>query len=188
MHFQLHLAALLTQPRPGLGPITRALADADVTMVNLESAITERGVPESKELEVPSERYYFRTSPAALDFLDAAGVDVVSVANNHGADYGSVGLQDTLRAARTSPVAVLGVGRNKRSAFTPYRVTVRGTDLAFLAADASRARGREQRLGRRTAYAGHRRRPRPAAACPPRRGTRGESEGRRGGGVPALGP
>jgi poly-gamma-glutamate synthesis protein (capsule biosynthesis protein) len=141
MHFQLHLADLLDGPRAGLGPITRALAGADVTMVNLESAIAERGVPESKELEVPSERYYFRTSPAALDFLDAAGVDVVSVANNHGADYGSLGLQDTLRAARESPVAVLGVGRNRRSAFAPHTVTVRGTDLAFFGADASRREG-----------------------------------------------
>ncbi|MCU1677730.1 MAG: hypothetical protein JWM93_2488, partial [Frankiales bacterium] len=42
LHFQLHLAALLDDPR-GLGPITRALAGADVAMVNLESAITERG-------------------------------------------------------------------------------------------------------------------------------------------------
>jgi poly-gamma-glutamate capsule biosynthesis protein CapA/YwtB (metallophosphatase superfamily) len=165
MHFQLHLAALLTQPRPSLGPITRALADADVTMVNLESAITERGVPESKELEVPSERYYFRTSPAALDFLDAAGADVVSVANNHGADYGTVGLQDTLRAARTSPVAVLGVGKNKRSAFTPHRVTVRGTQLAFLAADASRREGASSvwGAGPRTPGIADARAPRPRA-------------------------
>lgn len=141
VHFQLHLAALLKSPRPGLGPISRALADADLAMVNLESAITERGVPEPKELEVPEARYYFRTSPAALAFLEAAGVDVVSVANNHGADYGSLGLRDTLRAARTSPVAVLGVGRNRRAAFEPYRVTVRGTELAFLAADGSPREG-----------------------------------------------
>ena len=136
MHFQLHLAALLEDP-PGLGPMSRALADADVAMVNLESAITERGTLEAKELEVPEERYYYRTSPAALDVLAAAGVDVVTMANNHGADYGPVGLADTLRAVRTGPVAVVGVGRDRRAAFTPYRVTVRGTDLAFLAADAS---------------------------------------------------
>ena len=141
VHFQLHLAALAKGRGSSLGPMSRALADADVAMVNLESAVTERGVPEAKELEVPDRRYYYRTSPGALDLLHAAGVDVVSVANNHGADYGRQGLRDTLRAARTSPVAVLGVGRNQRAAFAPYRVTVNGTRLAFLAADGSPREG-----------------------------------------------
>ncbi|MET1058788.1 MAG: CapA family protein [Nocardioides sp.] len=137
MHFQLHLAALLERPRGALGPIARTLADADLTMVNLESAITERGTPEAKEREVPDERYYYRTSPAALDVLAAAGIDVVTMANNHGADYGPVGLRDTLAAARTSPIPVVGIGRNRREAFTPYRVSVRGTDVSVLAADGS---------------------------------------------------
>jgi hypothetical protein len=137
VHFPLHLAALLDRPRAGLGPVDRVLGDADVTMVNLESAITERGTPEAKEREVPEDRYHFRTSARALDVLAAAGVDVVGVANNHGADYGPVGVRDTLRAARTGPVAVVGVGRDRDAAFRPHRVTVRGTEVAFLAADQS---------------------------------------------------
>ena len=59
------------------------------------------------------------------------------MANNHGADYGPVGLADSLAAARTSPVPVVGIGENRRAAFAPYRVSIRGTDLAFLAADGS---------------------------------------------------
>ena len=111
MHFELHLAALLEHPDGALGPIARTLADADLTMVNLESAIAERGTPEAKELEIPSQRYHFRTSAAALDVLEAAGVDVVTMANNHGADYGPVGLEDTFKAIRTSPIPVVGIGR-----------------------------------------------------------------------------
>jgi hypothetical protein len=136
-HFQLHLAALLGPPQQTLGPIARTLADADLTMVNLESAITHRGTPDPKEREVPENRYYFRTGRVALDVLADAGVDVVTMANNHGADYGPVGLADTLRAIRRGPVHVVGIGRNRRAAFTPYRVTVRGTPLAFFGADAS---------------------------------------------------
>jgi poly-gamma-glutamate capsule biosynthesis protein CapA/YwtB (metallophosphatase superfamily) len=136
-HFELHLAALLDRPRGALGPITRTLADADLTMVNLESAITERGTPEAKELEDPSQRFHFRTSPAALDALAAAGVDVVTMANNHGADYGPVGLRDTLRAIRNGPIPVVGIGRNRDEALAPYRVSIRGTDITFFAADAS---------------------------------------------------
>ncbi|MDX6360587.1 MAG: hypothetical protein QOH37_3641, partial [Nocardioidaceae bacterium] len=83
VHFQIQVAALLDDPR-GLGPITRALSDADVTMLNLESAITERGSWDPKSLERPEERYWFRAPPRALDVLADAGVDVVTVANNHG--------------------------------------------------------------------------------------------------------
>jgi poly-gamma-glutamate synthesis protein (capsule biosynthesis protein) len=110
-------------------------------MVNLESAIAEGGSPDPKELEVPSQRFWFRTSPKALDVLAAAGVDVVTMANNHGADYGTGGLDETLRARRKGPLAIVGVGADRRDAFTPYRVRVRGTDIAVLAADASPREG-----------------------------------------------
>jgi hypothetical protein len=136
VHFQIQVAALLDDPR-GLGPITRALSDADVTMVNLESAITERGSWDPKSLERPEDRYWFRTPARALEVLADAGVDVVTVANNHGVDLGAIGLHDTLLAARNAPLAVVGVGQDRAHAFAPYRVRVHGTDLAFLAADAS---------------------------------------------------
>ena len=141
MHFELHLAALLDHPRGALGPITRTLSGVDLTMVNLESAIAQRGTPEAKELEVPAERYHFRTTPAALDVLADAGVDVVTMGNNHGADYGRLGLLDTLSAIDDSPIPVLGIGRDKAAAFTPYRVSVRGTSFAFFAADSSPREG-----------------------------------------------
>ncbi|WP_051549159.1 CapA family protein [Nocardioides sp. URHA0032] len=134
IHFQIQVAALLDDPR-GFGPISRALADADLTMVNLESAITERDSWDPKSLERPRDRYWFRAPPRALDVLADAGVDVVTVANNHGADLGAAGLHDTLLAARHAPLAVVGVGDDRAHAFTPYRVRVRGTDLAFLTAD-----------------------------------------------------
>ncbi len=140
-HFEFHLTRLFRNPGAGLGPIDDVLSDADVTVVNLETAITTRGQQEPKELEVPDNRYYFRTSPAALDVLAAAGVDAVSMANNHAADYGAQGMRDTLRAKSESPISVIGVGRNRREAFAPYRVTVRGTEIAVVAADASPREG-----------------------------------------------
>ncbi len=102
VHFQAHLAAMLDHPRGALGPIAKTLREADLAMVNLESAVTGSEVRAAKELESPDQRYWFRTSPAAFDVLADAGVDVVTMANNHGADYGSAGVADTLRAARRS--------------------------------------------------------------------------------------
>ena len=161
MHFELYLDALLNDGSQGLGPMRRSLAGADVAMVNLESAITERGTPDPKRLETSDDRYWFRASPAALTFLADAGVDVVTMANNHAADYGPVGLADTLRAAARAPVAVVGVGRDRAAAFAPYRVTVHATDLAFLAADAS------PREGSSTVWAAGPRSPGVAAAREP---------------------
>ena len=110
VHFEGHLADL---PGSGgdLGPISSVLGAADEAMVNLETAITERGTPSAKERERPGNRFYFRAPPEALDVLADSGVDVVSVANNHGADYGLRGLRDTLRLARSAPIGVIGAGR-----------------------------------------------------------------------------
>ncbi len=135
--FEGDLGKLLDQPATGLAPIRAATAAADFTMVNLESALTTRGTRDPKELESEDRRYYFRTSPSALTALRAAGVDAVSVANNHGVDFGAEGLSDTLRAKRDAPLPVLGVGRNRAEAYAPHRVTLKGQPFAIFAADAS---------------------------------------------------
>ena len=120
-HFQLHLAALLDHPRGALGPIAGTLGEADLTMVNLESAITERGTREAKDSRSPASAT-ITAPPRALDLLAAAGVDVVTVANNHGADYGPVGLVDTLRRSH-SPIPWSGSAATARrpSRRTGYR-------------------------------------------------------------------
>jgi len=135
--FEDDLRDLLEEPERGLAPIRTATAAADFTMVNLESAVTTRGARDPKELEDADNRYHFRTSPDALTALQSAGVDAVSVANNHGADFGADGLADTLQARSRSTMPVLGVGRNRAEAFAPHQVTLKGQSFAFFAADAS---------------------------------------------------
>jgi poly-gamma-glutamate capsule biosynthesis protein CapA/YwtB (metallophosphatase superfamily) len=137
VHFEGGVAALLDRRDATLGPMASALRSADVAVVNLESALTSGGSPAPKELEDPSRRYWFRSPPSALALLQRSGVDAVSLANNHGADYGDAGLRDTLRVARNSPVAVIGVGGNPDQAFRPYQTSVDGVEVAVLAADAS---------------------------------------------------
>ena len=53
-----------------LAPLGPLFDGADLTVLNLETAITERGTPVDKE-------YTFRAPPAALDALAGAGVDAV---------------------------------------------------------------------------------------------------------------
>ncbi|MGQ0465472.1 MAG: CapA family protein [Sporichthyaceae bacterium] len=127
VHFEAELAPRLKTPRTALKPVAPILRGADVAMVNLESAITSRGRPEPK-------KFTFRTSPKALDALAAAGVVVVSMANNHAVDYGAQGLTDTLAAQRTSPIPVVGIGSDAAAAFAPANFEVRGTSIAVLGA------------------------------------------------------
>ena len=137
IHFEGSLASVPEDGRSSLGPMSEALRAADVAVVNLEAALTTRGSPTRKELEEPALRYWFRSPPSALEVLARSGVDVVSVANNHGADYGGKGLLETLQVAQSSTVAVVGAGRDHEEAYRAHRLSVRGTEVAVLAADAS---------------------------------------------------
>ncbi len=60
----------------------------DFTMVNLEGALTERGIPSGV-------RYSFRGSPDYISILTRSSVEAVNLANNHALDYGPVGYEDT---------------------------------------------------------------------------------------------
>lgn len=140
VHFAGALSDLPADNESTLGAMSPVLRNADLAMVNLETAIAmDRGIADrtDKELEEPSNRYWFGTKPAALDVLARSGVDVVSVANNHGADFGLSGVNDTIAAGEDSEVAVVGIGRTERAAHTPHRVRIKGTDIAVHAADAS---------------------------------------------------
>src|SRR5262249_36175082 len=125
VHFTGRTAKLLRNPATAFGPIASLLRSADLTVVNLETAVTSRGQPQPKY-------YHFRTNPAAFTALRGAGVDIANMANNHVLDYGRVGLSDTLAAARQAHFPVLGIGNNAAAAWSPYVVTVKGVRVAFL--------------------------------------------------------
>lgn len=125
VNFEGPVANLLSTP-DGLAALRPVLGGADVAVVNLETAITDRGVEQPKI-------YHFRTAPQALVTLKQAGVDAVSMANNHAVDYGPDGLTDTLAAQSASPIPVVGIGANADKAFAPAVFDVRGTKVAVLA-------------------------------------------------------
>lgn len=118
---------LQADPEGLLDPIAPVFADADLTVVNLETAITERGDPEPKG-------FTFRAPPSGLTALQNAGVDVVSLANNHGMDFGQTGLEDTLDAADEAGLPLVGAGRDLDEAFAPHVATIRGRQIAVIGA------------------------------------------------------
>ncbi|GAA2077669.1 hypothetical protein GCM10009821_16640 [Aeromicrobium halocynthiae] len=137
VHFEGGVEALLDSQESTMGPLARSLAAADLSVVNLETSITTRGERADKELEDPTNRFWFRAPASALGVLERSGVDIASVANNHGADYGVQGIRDTLAAGEASAVQLVGIGEDDAQAFAPHRATVRDTTVAVHAADAS---------------------------------------------------
>ncbi|HET6213942.1 MAG TPA: CapA family protein, partial [Micromonosporaceae bacterium] len=128
VHFADRTLPLLDHPATAFGPIAATLAAADVAMVNLETAVTGRGTPEPKT-------FHFRAPANAFAAVKAAGVDVVTIANNHALDYGRVGLADTVAAARAAGVPAIGGGTDAGAAYAPWITVVRGTTIAFLGFD-----------------------------------------------------
>lgn len=128
VHFEGEVAdRLAADPQTALGPVADELSAADVAMVNLESAVTTGGSAAPKT-------YTFRAPPAAFRALDSAGVDVATMANNHGMDFGLAGFEDSLAAAEEHDFPVVGIGRDAARAYEPYVTTVQGQRLGFIGA------------------------------------------------------
>jgi len=133
IHFEGPLAARLRDPATALAPLAEAFADIDLTIANLETSVGTGGRPE------PGKRFTFSAGPEAFSALAAAGVDVVTMANNHALDYGRARLPSTFRAIRRAsaadqPLEVVGIGRDVDAAFAPVVQDVRGTLVATVGA------------------------------------------------------
>jgi poly-gamma-glutamate synthesis protein (capsule biosynthesis protein) len=100
-------------------PEVVALAsEADLFVLNLECAISERGEP-WPDLNKP---FFFRAPPAAVDVLQSLGVDCVTLANNHALDFGPDALIDTITCLDNAGIAVVGAGVDDEAARRPVEI------------------------------------------------------------------
>jgi len=97
------------------------LAEADLAFANLESPLTTASYV--------GDGYDLRALPEAVVALDVAGIDVVSLANNHVLDAGAVGLAQTLTALDTAGIAGLVDGETGKLVARPPSPSVQSTDL-----------------------------------------------------------
>jgi poly-gamma-glutamate capsule biosynthesis protein CapA/YwtB (metallophosphatase superfamily) len=93
------------------------MRDADIVVANLETAVTD--LPESPFV---GKKYYIHwTDPVlAPAALVRHNVRAVTLANNHGFDYGMDGLRQTLSSLDSAGIAWFGAGMSEAEAARPF--------------------------------------------------------------------
>lgn len=108
--------------------VGEVLRGAQIVFANLEGPLTDVG-----EAEV-DKHYVFRSPPAKVaPALAAAGINLVSLANNHILDYGVEGLRSTLAALAAVDIRYAGAGMDLQQARQAAIMSAGGHTIALLA-------------------------------------------------------
>jgi poly-gamma-glutamate capsule biosynthesis protein CapA/YwtB (metallophosphatase superfamily) len=120
-----------TRPFLRVAPLLRSF---DVTVANLEGNLSDT-LPQPADPHSVS----FVSSPAMLEGFQLAGIDAVTLANNHSVwndeGWGVQGLLDTIAALDGHNIPYFGAGPDLPSARAPWVVAAGGTRIAFLGID-----------------------------------------------------
>lgn len=111
------------------GNMLGLLKNADLTIINLENAVAKSGVPWHKTPKV----FFYKADPKAIDVLKAAGVNYVTLANNHVLDYEEEALIETLQHLEKSKIPYAGAGRNIAEASKPAFLKAKDIKVAVIA-------------------------------------------------------
>ena len=102
--------------------IAKELQETDFLFGNLESIISDKG-------KRVGSIYSFRANPLAIEGLQFAGFDMLSVANNHSFDYGRIGFEDSLSRLKEAGIVYGGVREVKGTKIVVLAYTTLGSPL-----------------------------------------------------------
>jgi hypothetical protein len=110
------------------GAVTHLLSGADLTLLNLEGPAPKVAHPHTDGTSMSFDQ-------RLLAGLQDAGVDWVSLANNHIGNEGRQGIVETVQALDALGIAHSGAGANDTQARAPAMLTAGGQKVAILAYD-----------------------------------------------------
>ena len=96
-------------------------------IVNLEGVITTTLPP------LETKQFLLRMPPSAAQLLRTAGIDIVTLANNHTMDFGFAGLLSTLTSLARADIASTGAGINQAAASLPVIIKLKHQSICLLA-------------------------------------------------------
>ena len=117
---------LAAQPTGPGGALRSLLSDANLAVVNLEGPAPDSYVNSRDSLN-------FTFDPALLKGLKDAGIDAVSLANNHIKNGGATGVVQTCQNLDAIGLAHAGAGATATAARQPVWLSADGLKIAFLA-------------------------------------------------------
>jgi poly-gamma-glutamate synthesis protein (capsule biosynthesis protein) len=102
------------------------LKTGDITIANLESPLARGGS------EFTGKKFRFRAEPEVAGALKRAGINLVTLANNHSMDFGGQALAETMKNLQDAGIAWIGAGENLAEARKAALFTIKGRKVAFL--------------------------------------------------------
>ena len=110
------------------GDVLPLVREADLSLVNLECVIAESGEPFT-----PPRVFYFRADPEAIEVLTLAGIDYVTLSNNHALDFQAPALLETIQHLDEQGIAHAGAGSNAEEASQHALLEARGIQVGVVA-------------------------------------------------------
>jgi len=104
------------------------LSASDITLGNLECAVGS-----GNHQPVPGKEFTFLAAPETLEGLKDAGIDVLTLANNHILDYGPGALLETISHLENYGIEYTGAGENRTNALKPVIINKNGVTVGVLA-------------------------------------------------------
>ena len=118
-----------TERTGNAGAFRDLIQGADLAIANFENPAPDR-------VRWHTKGTVFSADPALIDGLAAAGIDYVSLANNHIRDAGGLGILQTIANIRQHGIEVSGAGKDLAAARKPAMLEAGGMTVAVLAYDA----------------------------------------------------
>jgi len=117
------------RPHTLWGDVLPIMLGTDCRLINLECVISDQG----EKWHPTTKEFRFRADPRALDFLQAAQIDGVTLANNHVLDYGTDALLDCLTLLDRAGIKRTGAGATMEEACVPTLFKLRDARVAVVA-------------------------------------------------------
>jgi len=119
-----------------LSPIQPLLENADLTVLNLETALNDPAFLSATEARPatfhPTTAFVYASHPSSVVALKQAGVDIVDIGNNHIYDMLESGLSNSISALDQAGLLHFGAGSNEANAWAPIIVSTKGQTIAFI--------------------------------------------------------
>ena len=107
--------------------LLNAMTQADVFFLNQECSISSEG-------EALEGKGVLHANADRMKILEGLGADVVSLGNEHAADFGQDALKENLELLKNAKIAAVGAGADANQAKQPVYLIVNGIKIGFTAA------------------------------------------------------